>query len=41
VISKATDGRSWGGSPAVGIQKASLPVLAALGRLRGYKPSYR
>jgi mannose-6-phosphate isomerase-like protein (cupin superfamily) len=40
VISKATNGRSWGGSPAVGIQKASLPVLAAIGRLRGYRPSY-
>jgi mannose-6-phosphate isomerase-like protein (cupin superfamily) len=40
VIAKATDGRSYGGSPPVAIQKAALPLLAAFGRLRGYKPSY-
>ena len=40
VIAKATNGRSYGGSPPVAIQKASLPLLAAFGRLRGYKPSY-
>jgi mannose-6-phosphate isomerase-like protein (cupin superfamily) len=40
VIAKATDGRSYGASPPVAIQKASLPLLAAFGRLRGYKPSY-
>jgi mannose-6-phosphate isomerase-like protein (cupin superfamily) len=40
VTSKATNGRSWAGSPAIGIQKAGLPLMAAIGRLRGYKPSY-
>jgi mannose-6-phosphate isomerase-like protein (cupin superfamily) len=40
VIAKATNGRSYGGSPPVAIQKAVLPLAAAFGRLRGYKPSY-
>lgn len=40
VIAKATNGRSYAGSPPVAIQKASLPLLAAFGRLRGYKSSY-
>lgn len=40
VIVKATNGRSWGGFPPVGVQKAGLPLLAAIGRLRGYKPRY-
>jgi mannose-6-phosphate isomerase-like protein (cupin superfamily) len=40
VTSKATNGRSWAGSPPIGIQKAGLPLMAAIGRLRGYKPSY-
>ncbi len=40
VTSRATNGRSWADSPPVAIQKASLPLLAAVGRLRGYKPSY-
>jgi hypothetical protein len=40
VTSQATNGRSWAASPAVGIQKAGLPLMAAIGRLRGYKPSY-
>jgi mannose-6-phosphate isomerase-like protein (cupin superfamily) len=40
VIAKATDGRSYGGSPPIAIQKAALPFMAAFGRLRGYKPSY-
>jgi mannose-6-phosphate isomerase-like protein (cupin superfamily) len=40
VIAKATNGRSYGRSPPVAIQKASLPLLAAFGRLRGYKPTY-
>lgn len=35
VIAKATDGRSYAGSPPIAIQKASLPLLAAIGRLRG------
>jgi quercetin dioxygenase-like cupin family protein len=40
VIAKATDGRSYGARPSVAVQKASLPLLAAIGRLRGYRPSY-
>jgi mannose-6-phosphate isomerase-like protein (cupin superfamily) len=40
VIAKATNGRSYGAFPPVAMQKASLPLLAAIGRLRGYKPSY-
>jgi mannose-6-phosphate isomerase-like protein (cupin superfamily) len=40
VTSRATDGRSWAASPSIGIQKASLPLLAAIGRLRGYRPTY-
>lgn len=40
VIAKETDGRSYGASPPVAIQKALLPLLAAIGRLRGYKPRY-
>jgi hypothetical protein len=40
VITQATHGRSYGGFPPVAIQKALLPLLAGVGRLRGYKPSY-
>jgi mannose-6-phosphate isomerase-like protein (cupin superfamily) len=40
VTSRATNGRSWAGSPAIGIQKAGLPLMAAFGRLRGYKARY-
>jgi mannose-6-phosphate isomerase-like protein (cupin superfamily) len=40
VIAQATNGRSYGASPPVGVQKVALPFLAAFGRLRGYKPSY-
>ena len=40
VTSQATNGRSWAGSPPIAVQKALLPLLAAIGRLRGYRPSY-
>jgi len=40
VLVKATNGRSWAASPSIGIQKAGLPLLAAIGRLRGYKAKY-
>jgi mannose-6-phosphate isomerase-like protein (cupin superfamily) len=40
VTSKATNGRSWAGSPPIGIQKAVLPLMAAVGRLRGYRARY-
>ena len=41
VIAKALNGRSYGGSPPVPVQKAALPLLAAVGRLRGYRASYQ
>jgi hypothetical protein len=37
VVLRATDGQSWGAGPPIGMQKALLPLLAALGRLRGYR----
>jgi mannose-6-phosphate isomerase-like protein (cupin superfamily) len=37
VIAHATDGQSFASSPPRGVQKATLPVLAAIGRLRGYR----
>jgi mannose-6-phosphate isomerase-like protein (cupin superfamily) len=40
VIAKATDGRSFTTRAPVAIQKATLPLLAAIGRMRGYRPSY-
>jgi hypothetical protein len=40
VIAKSANCRSYGASPPVAIQKASLPLFAAFGRLRGYKPEY-
>ncbi len=40
VVAQATNGRSYGASPPVGVQKLALPFLSAFGRLRGYKPSY-
>src|SRR5262249_55556717 len=40
VLIKETDARSYGASPPVAIQKATLPLMAAAGRLRGFKPSY-
>lgn len=40
VVARATAGRSYGGSPPVAVQKALLPLGAAVGRLRGYRPSY-
>jgi mannose-6-phosphate isomerase-like protein (cupin superfamily) len=40
VVSQATRGRSYGASPPVTVQKLAQPLLAAVGRLRGYRPSY-
>lgn len=40
VIARATNGRSYGATPPVAVQKVALPFFAAFGRLRGYKPSY-
>jgi quercetin dioxygenase-like cupin family protein len=37
VVLHATDGQSWGAGPPIGMQKALLPLLAALGRLRGFR----
>jgi hypothetical protein len=40
VIARATDGRSYSARAPRAIQRAGLPLVAALGRLRGYQPSY-
>jgi mannose-6-phosphate isomerase-like protein (cupin superfamily) len=40
VIARSTDARSYTTRVPKVIQEVSLPVVAALGRLRGYKPSY-
>jgi hypothetical protein len=40
VIARATDGQSYTSRLPRGLQKASLPLVAAFGRLRGFKPSY-
>jgi hypothetical protein len=37
VVLRATDGQSWGAGAPIAMQKALLPLLAALGRLRGYR----
>lgn len=40
VLAHATKGQSYGTRPPLAVQKATLPLIAALGRLRGYRPSY-
>jgi mannose-6-phosphate isomerase-like protein (cupin superfamily) len=40
VIAHATGGQSYTSRLPRGLQKATLPLIAAYGRLRGYKPSY-
>jgi hypothetical protein len=40
VILRATKARSYAAGPPLALQKAMLPLLAALGRLKGYKPRY-
>jgi mannose-6-phosphate isomerase-like protein (cupin superfamily) len=40
VLIHATKAKSYGDSPPIPIQKATLPLLAWIGRLRGYKASY-
>jgi hypothetical protein len=40
VIARETDGRSYGAFPPVAIQKLSLPLLAAVGRLRGHSATH-
>ena len=40
LIAKETDGRSYRAGVPVGLQRATLPLVAALGRLRGYRASY-
>jgi hypothetical protein len=40
VIARATAGQSYTSRLPRGLQKATLPLIAAIGRLRGYKPSY-
>jgi hypothetical protein len=40
VIVRATGGESYTTRAPRALQKAALPLVAALGRLRGYRPSY-
>lgn len=40
VILNATRARSYAGNVPVPLQRATLPLLAALGRIRGYRPQY-
>jgi hypothetical protein len=40
VIARATDARSYTTRAPKLIQELTLPLVAAFGRLRGYKPSY-
>jgi hypothetical protein len=40
VILSATKAQSYAANLPVALQKATLPLLGAIGRLRGYKPSY-
>lgn len=40
MIARATDGRSYRAGVPVALQRAGLPLVAAIGRLRGYRASY-
>jgi len=40
VILSATKAQSYAANLPVGLQKATLPLLGAIGRLRGYQPRY-
>ena len=40
VILRATHARSYAANLPIGLQKATLPLLAAIGRIRGYRASY-
>jgi mannose-6-phosphate isomerase-like protein (cupin superfamily) len=40
VILRATKAKSYAANLPTGLQKATLPLLAAIGRIRGYQPSY-
>jgi hypothetical protein len=40
VIARATGGQSYSSRVPRALQKATLPLVAAFGRLRGFKPSY-
>jgi mannose-6-phosphate isomerase-like protein (cupin superfamily) len=40
VMTKAYDGRSYAAGVPVGLQKLTLPLMAAIGRMRGYRPAY-
>ena len=39
VILRAYEADSWGDGPPIALQRALMPLLAALGRVRGYKAS--
>ena len=36
---RAYEADSWGDGPPIALQRALMPLLAALGRVRGYKAS--
>jgi hypothetical protein len=40
VIARATGGQSYTSRVPEALQKLTLPLAAAFGRLRGYKPSH-
>ncbi len=40
VILRATRAKSYVASLPIGVQRATIPLLGALGRMRGYRPSY-
>jgi quercetin dioxygenase-like cupin family protein len=40
VVLRAYKGRSYGVGPPIWLQKALIPLLAAVGRVRGFRPSY-
>jgi mannose-6-phosphate isomerase-like protein (cupin superfamily) len=40
VILHATSAQSYAANLPIGLQRAALPLLALIGRLRGYRPSY-
>jgi hypothetical protein len=40
VILRATDARSYLANVPIAVQRLGLPLLAGIGRMRGYRPSY-
>ena len=38
-VERVYEADSWGDGPPIALQRALMPLLAALGRVRGYKAS--